>query len=119
VQQEQASASWWSTRTGEAWKINNGGTCFLRQLKVDDFFFYSSYMVPLDIREEENKGFEWMFYFVKWLACYRIPLEKHSPIPKAHIYSLYSVSDSYIFPLKFVQSKQGLNLVGWYFSLVH
>ena len=76
-------------------------------------------MVPLDIREEENKGFEWMFYFVKWLACYRIPLEKYSPIPKAHIYSLYSVSDSYIFPLKFLQSKQGLNLVGWYFSLVH
>jgi len=34
----------------------------LQRLKVDDFFFYPSCVVPLGIREgEENKGFEWMF----------------------------------------------------------
>jgi len=34
----------------------------LQRLKVDDFFFYPSCVVPLGIREgEENMGFEWMF----------------------------------------------------------
>jgi hypothetical protein len=52
-------------RLGEAWKINNGRTCSSSAAQSYDFSSILRARDASGVREgEENKGFEWMFYFL-------------------------------------------------------